>query len=132
MLRDAGVLINYVSNCRVIKDQVAEFVFSRFKSEWSADKNRMNARNGNGRNKLRTYKQYKQEFKSETYLKCSMSRAHTSAYAKFRCGVVPIRIETGHYESLNYNDRTCFNNCIDKFENEQHVLLDCPVFQPLR
>ena len=59
MLRDAGVIINDVSNYRVIKDQTAEFLFSRFKSEWSADINRMNARNGNGRNKLRTYRQYK-------------------------------------------------------------------------
>ena len=131
MLRDAGVIINDVSNYKVIKDQIAEFLFSRFKSEWSADKNRMNARNGNGRNKLRAYRQYKQEFKSETYLKYSMSRAHRSAYAKFRCGVVPIRIETGRYERLNYNDRTCFH-CIDKIENEQHVLLNCPVYQPLR
>ena len=31
MLRDAGVIINDVSNYRVIKDQVAEFLFSRFK-----------------------------------------------------------------------------------------------------
>ena len=59
MLRDTGVIINDVSNYRVLKDQVAEFLFSRFKSEWSADINRVNARNGNGRNKLRTYRQYK-------------------------------------------------------------------------
>ena len=84
MLRDEGVIINDDSNYRVIKDQVAEFLLSRFKSEWSADINRVNARNGNGRNKLRPYRQYKQEFKSETSLKCSMSRAHRNAYAKFR------------------------------------------------
>ena len=89
----------------------------------------MNARNGNRRNKLRTYRQYKQAFKSEMYLKCSMSRAHMSSYAKFGCGMSPIRTETGHYERLNYNDRTCFN-CIDKTENV-YVLLDCPVYQPL-
>ena len=129
MLRDAGLIINDVSNYRVIKDQVAEFLFSRFKSEWSADINRMNARIENGRNKLRTYRQYKQEFKSETYLKCSMSRAHRSAYAKFRCGVTPIRIETGCYERLNYNDRTCFS-CTDKIENEQHVLLTVQYISP--
>ena len=92
---------NDVSNYRVIKDQVAEFLFSRFKSEWSADINRMNVRNGNGRNKLRTYRQYKQEFKSEAYLKCSMSRVHRSTYAKFRCRVAPIRIETGRHVSLS-------------------------------
>ena len=40
MLRDAGrVMINDVSNYRVIKDQVSELLFSRFKREWSADIN---------------------------------------------------------------------------------------------
>ena len=57
-----------------------------------------------------------------------MYRAHRSAYTKFRCGVDPIRIITDSYKRLNYNDRTCFN-CIDKIENEQHVLLDYPVYQ---
>ena len=83
MLRDAGVFINDISNYRIIKDQAAEFLFSRFKSEWSADINWVTARNANGRNKLRTYRQYKHEFKSETYLKYSLSRVHRSAYAKF-------------------------------------------------
>lgn len=80
---------------------------------------------------MRTYRQYKQVFQSETYLKCSMSRAHRSAYAKFRCGVAPIRIETGRYERLNYYERTCFY-CIDKVENEEHVLLECPQYASLR
>ncbi|MEW8546023.1 MAG: reverse transcriptase family protein [Candidatus Thiodiazotropha sp.] len=129
MLRESGVLL--ITNYRLIKNRVKEFVFDKFKSDWLHDINRENARYGNGRNKLRTYRQYKQEFQSETYLKCSMSRAHRSAYAKFRCGVAPIRIETGRYERLNYNDRTCFY-CIDKVENEEHVLLDCPQYASLR
>ena len=34
MLRDAGAItVNDISNCRVIKDQVAEFLFGWFKSE---------------------------------------------------------------------------------------------------
>ena len=32
MLRDASVIMNDVSNYRVIKDRVAEFLFGRFKS----------------------------------------------------------------------------------------------------
>ena len=60
-----------------------------------------------------------------------MSRAQRSSYAKFRCGVAPIRVETGRYERLNYDDRTCFN-CHEKIENEEHVLLECPLYQCYR
>jgi hypothetical protein len=42
--------------------------------------------------------------------------------AKFRCGVAPIRTETGRYENLNVNDRACFN-CLNCIEGEEHVLL---------
>jgi hypothetical protein len=47
--------------------------------------------------------------------------------AKFRCGVAPIRIETGRYENLNVNDRTCFN-CLNCIEDEEHVLLKYPLY----
>ena len=67
---------------------------------------RHDARNRNGGNKLRTYRLFKQEFKSDPYLTCPMSKFHRSAYAKFRSGVAPIRIETGRYERLDYSDRT--------------------------
>ena len=60
-----------------------------------------------------------------------MSKSHRSAYAKFRCGVAPIRIETGRYERLDYSDRTCYN-CAGEVESEMHVLLYCPVYQTLR
>ena len=40
MLREAGVIINDVSNSRVITDQVAEILLNRFKSVWLANINR--------------------------------------------------------------------------------------------
>ena len=48
-----------------------------------------------GKNKLRLYRCFKSEYKSENYVKCTMLRVHRSAYSKSRCGVAPIRIETG-------------------------------------
>lgn len=101
MLREAGTPINScVLNYREMKEQVIAFVLNKFKNEWLQDVNRENARQGNGKNKLRMYSQYKQDFQSEAYLKCSVSRAHRSAYAKFLCGVASIRTETGRYERL--------------------------------
>ena len=55
---------------------------------------------------------------------------HRSAFAKFRCGVAPIRIETGPYEGLSIEERIC-PFCSD-IEDEKHVLLECRVYNDLR
>ena len=60
-----------------------------------------------------------------------MPHCYRSVYAKFRCGVVPFRLETGRYESLSEDLRTCFN-CPNSVENEEHILLRCPIYSDLR
>lgn len=35
------------------------------------------------------------------------------------------------YENLNVNDRTCFN-CLNCIEDEEHVLLKCPLYTSIR
>ena len=56
---------------------------------------------------------------------------HRSAFAKFRCGVAPIRIETGRYEGLDVNSRTC-PLCKNGIEDEKHVILQCPQYNDIR
>ena len=56
---------------------------------------------------------------------------YISHIAKFRCGVAPLKIETGRYQSLNIEERTCFN-CLSKVEDEVHVLIECPLYQDIR
>ena len=60
-----------------------------------------------------------------------MSRAHRSAFAKFRLGVAPLRIETGRYEGLIENERICpfYKN---HTEDELHVLFDCFLYNDIR
>ena len=53
---------------------------------------------------LRTYKLFKNEFGTEKYVELFMPKTYRSALCKFRCGVSPIRIETGRYERLNVTD----------------------------
>ena len=77
---------------------------------------------GNGRNKLRTYSLFKNTYTEENYVKLIMQRTHRSAFAKFRMGVAPLRIDTGRYERLEENERVCFT-CDDAVESEEHVLL---------
>ena len=67
------------------------------------------------------------------YLSKNISSRYISAFAKFRCGVTPLRIETGRYENknVNVNEQGCFI-CHDQIEDEKHVLLDCPLYADLR
>ena len=59
-----------------------------------------------------------------------MPVSHRAAFAKFRCGVAPIRIETGRFENLDVNQRLChFCNVV---EDEIHVILDCSAYDDLR
>ena len=60
-----------------------------------------------------------------------MPQAHRSAFAKCRSGVAPLRIETGRYEGLCINDRTC-PFCKTYTEDEFHVLFKCRLYNKLR
>jgi ssDNA-binding Zn-finger/Zn-ribbon topoisomerase 1 len=48
-----------------------------------------------------------------------------ATFVKFRCGVAPLKIETGRYERKELNERLCIN--CDNLEDEKHVLLKCPL-----
>ena len=51
--------------------------------------------------------------------------------AKFRCGVTPIRLETGRYENIKPEERCCFT-CSNLIEDETYVILHCPVYSDFR
>ena len=53
-------------------------------------------------------------------------------YSKFRCGVAPLRLETGRYENLQIDERLCLFCSDQSIENETHVLLKCPLYSDLR
>ena len=71
--------------------------------QWSEAVDKLGARSGNGNNILRTYCKFKSIFRTEFHMENIMTRSHRSALAKFRCGVAPIRLETGRYEKLPVN-----------------------------
>ena len=60
-----------------------------------------------------------------------MPRSHRSALASFRCGTAPLRIETGRYEGLPVEERTCFM-CPGSVESEHHVITTCPLYDDIR
>ena len=93
-----------------------------YTNKWSAALSNDVGSSGTGRNRLRTYKQFKSSVYCEPYITKVRHRLHRSALAKFRLGVAPIRLETGRYEGLALNQRLC-PFCENAVENEVHVLL---------
>ena len=70
-------------------------IYENFVNDWLARINSNVGPSGRGRNKLRLYKTFKQNYVAENYCKLILPVSHRSAFSKFRCGVAPIRIETG-------------------------------------
>ena len=85
-------------------------------------------------NKLRTYRTFKNIFKTEGYVKISMNRDQRKVIAKFRSGTLPLAIETGRYArpKTPLNDRICKYCSMHTLEDETHFLLDCPFYDDIR
>ena len=60
-----------------------------------------------------------------------LSRKHRGSLAKFRSGTAPIKVETGRYQNLDLSERVCFH-CASCIEDEEHVLMVCPIYEDLR
>ena len=114
----------------VILMSLLPVVLNNFIRHWKEDLNRVSGKTGIGGNKLRTYRLFKHDFETEIYCKNVWSAKHRGAIAKFRTGTAPIRLETGRYESLPVSQRKCFN--CDCVENEEHVLVNCPLYDDIR
>ena len=115
----------------ILTKELKQRLMTKFEGNWLSSLNRIESLNGRGRNKLRTYRLFKQSFAVEKYCLMIMPSSHRSSFSKFRCGVAPIRIETGRYENLREEDRLC-PFCKNVVEDESHVILDCPLYDDLR
>ena len=85
-------------------------------------------------NKLRTYRLYKNDFRTEYYVNLNMSRDQRRILSKFRACNLPLAIETGRYTrpKTPVNDRLCkFCNC-NAVEDETHFLVECAFYSDLR
>ena len=98
---------------------------------WKPDLNRIQAKTGQGLNKLRTYRLCKSEYGVESYVKNgAIARGDRRAMAQLRCSAAPIRIEVGRYDHGKYipaEQRIC-QICMDGVENELHVLFKCSFY----
>ena len=85
-----------------------------------------------GGNKLSTYKTFKHAFMIELYVCIVTQKKYRSAYAKFSCGVAPIKIETGRYgvNRVPPESRLCMQ--CSRIEDEFHVIMQCPLYDDVR
>ncbi len=97
-----------------------------FSKLWDDSRNKENG------NKLRMYRVYKDKIKTEQYVLQSMPKHYRQSLAKFRSGTLPIRVETGRYENVPLKDRICKVCSSGKIEDEQHVLIECELYNDLR
>ena len=82
--------------------------------------------------KLRAYRLFKSTFQCETYLLLNLPKNERSLLAQLRCGILPLRIETGRYVGEKPEERQCTlcnSGCI---EDEKHFLLECPLYSVQR
>ena len=112
-----------------VVNEVFNVAFDKYQSEWKKEISKENGKRCGG-NKLRTYCKMKTEYVTESYVSI-LNKKHRSAICKFRCGVAPIRLETGRFEGLDEKDRLC-TVCGDAIENEVHVIAVCPMYGDLR
>ena len=57
--------------------------------------------------KLRTFKTFKKELHVEPYVKYVTDRQGRSLFAQLRCGILPLRIETGRFARIPVEERLC-------------------------
>ena len=82
------------------------------------------------KNKLRTYRKFKNIFKLEPYLFHS-NKQERQILTKFRISSHTLNIERGRYLGLKQEERIC-NLCNSDIEDEQHFLVKCPSLEIYR
>lgn len=70
--------------------------------------------------KLRTFVIFKTVFGRENYLFLDMPKYLRSTLAQFRCGIIPIRIETGRFQGEPIEERICVFCSNRNVEDEFH------------
>jgi hypothetical protein len=82
--------------------------------------------------KLRTYRLYKTEFGCEEYVKLNLRKYERSLLSQFRCGILPLRVETGRYIGEPVETRLCKFCNLNTVEDEKHFLLSCKLYDVIR
>ena len=92
---------------------------------------RKNVHNGN---KLRTYRKFKYDFKSEEYLVNFKNRKNRFIFSRLRCSAHRLLIETGRYSrpKIPVEERICTKCDLKQVEDEYHLIRICKLYERIR
>ena len=93
--------------------------------------------------KLRTLKEFKTDYKVEPYTEAYLTRFQRSLLSQYRCGILPLRVETGRFNlirdnetknlrHLNLEERLCQLCDRGSVEDEFHFTCVCPLYSTPR
>ena len=118
---------------KLVISNVCNAYMKKYVNDWYSSINTDTGRNGTSRNKLRTYRTFKETFEPENYLTMNIGCRDRRSLALFRCGIAPIYIETARYSRNNgiipADQRFCRHCGPPKIEDEIHILCECPKFE---
>ncbi len=70
-------------------------------------------------------------YQPERDVTLSTTRAR-SVCAQWRCGVLPLAVETGRFHVISEENRTCHSCEAREVENEMQILFNCSLYHNLR
>ncbi len=125
LVLDDMSLSNYWVNNIVIPLEITKAkVHERLERDWK--------HHCSTKDKLRTYRLFKQDMTVASHLNCNMPKYSRSLISQLRLGVLPLRIETGRFVRLPEADRLCQVCSDNKIENEYHFLFECAEYTEYR
>ena len=81
--------------------------------------------------KLHLYAKVKKEFKIGKYLDIPSFRER-QIISKLMCSSHTLRIETGRHQNISRDERICHLCDLNKIEDEDHFILECPTYNQIR
>ena len=119
------------SKSKLSKSTIRKKLRKIFERQWLQDIS--NDKKGNNqRNKLRTYRNFKNDFSYENYLNYISNTPYRITITKLRVSCHILNIEKGRHAKLNVEQRVCTKCNLNMIEDELHFIIMCPMYSILR
>ncbi len=82
--------------------------------------------------KLHTYVTFKDSYEVKPYSLSFINRKHRSYLAQYRCGILPLEIETGRWQNKPEEERISKVCESGEVENEFHFIFSCTLYYNIR
>ena len=82
----------------------------------------------NAKPKLRFYKSFKFSIDTENYVKYNLSNGERFILVQLRMGILPLAIETGHFNNKAVDQRKCLMCNQNAIEDEHHFIFNCDLY----